>query len=62
MNLSCEGSGGAALGDNLNKALQISLDQYYFLYFRIVRTCFSRILACGTWFWQVGLHLGVPGA
>ena len=31
---SYEGSGGAALIDNLNKALQISMDVYYFLYFQ----------------------------
>ena len=36
--LSCEGIGGSALGDTLNKAPQISLDEYYFLYFRLVTT------------------------
>ena len=39
----CEGSGGSALGDTLNKALQISLDEYWMsitlIYFRIVSTC-----------------------
>ena len=29
---SYEGSGGAALIDNLNKALQISMDVYYLLF------------------------------
>ena len=32
--LSCEGSGGAAPGDTLNKALQTLFGEYYFLYFR----------------------------
>ena len=57
----CEDSGGSALGDTLNKALQISLDEYYFLYCRIVRTCCSLLklsyfsfLACGTWYVESG--------
>ena len=29
----CEGSGGAAPGDTLNKALQTLFGEYYFLYF-----------------------------
>ena len=55
-NGSYEGSGDAALVDNLNKALQISMDVYYFLFFRIVRTCCSllkqsyfSLLTSGTW-------------
>ena len=30
----CEGSGGAAPGDTLNKALQTLFGEYYFFYFR----------------------------
>ena len=32
--LCCEGRGGAAPGDTLNKALQTLFGKYYFLYFR----------------------------
>ena len=53
---SCEDSGGSALVDTLRKALQITLDEYYFDLFRIVRTCCSLLklsyfsfLASGTW-------------
>ena len=34
LTLSFEGSGGAAPGDTLNKALQTIFGKYYFLYFR----------------------------
>ena len=41
--LSCEGSGGSALGDTLKKALLISWIGVTLYYFRIVRTCCSWI-------------------
>ena len=34
MNFKLEGSGGAAPGDTLSKALQTLFGEYYFLYFR----------------------------
>ena len=42
------------MADNLNKALQICIEEYYFLYFWIVRTWFSMInltysLISGKW-------------
>ena len=64
------------MGDNLNRALQMSLDEYYFLYFRSVRTWFSIInltyssifgklelvLPSGTSSWSTrGLEFGLGG-